>query len=98
MDKLQHIVAIEIGSSKIIGAIATKSPEGKIQFEAMEEEHIVDYRESWQPFQIPEEALKKAEHIAGEVTKALTGAVIAVDISKAWLRLACDKIFEKHLA
>lgn len=42
MDKLQHIVAIEIGSSKIIGAIATKSPEGKIQFEAMEEEHIVD--------------------------------------------------------
>ena len=31
-------------------------------------------RESWQPFQIPEEALKKAEHIAGEVTKALTGA------------------------
>ena len=33
-----------------------------------------DYRESWQPFQIPEEALKKAEHIAGEVTKALTGA------------------------
>ncbi len=33
-----------------------------------------DYRESWQPFQIPEEALKKAQHIAGEVTKALTGA------------------------
>ena len=33
-----------------------------------------DYRESWQPFQLPEEALKKAEHIAGEVTKALTGA------------------------
>ena len=33
-----------------------------------------DYRESWQPFQIPEEALKKAQHIAAEVTKALSGA------------------------
>ena len=33
-----------------------------------------DYRESWQPFQLPEEALKKAQHIAAEVTKALTGA------------------------
>ena len=33
-----------------------------------------DYRESFQPFQIPEAALKQAEHIAGEVTKALTGA------------------------
>ncbi len=33
-----------------------------------------DYRESWQPFQLPEEALKQAQHIAAEVTKALTGA------------------------
>ncbi|HBF06012.1 MAG TPA: formate-dependent phosphoribosylglycinamide formyltransferase, partial [Prevotella sp.] len=33
-----------------------------------------DYRESWQPFHLPEEALKKAQHIAAEVTKALTGA------------------------
>ena len=28
-------------------------------------------RESWQPFQIPEEALKKAEHIAGEDNESL---------------------------
>ena len=33
-----------------------------------------DYRESWMPFQIPDEALKTAEHMADEVTKALTGA------------------------
>jgi phosphoribosylglycinamide formyltransferase 2 len=32
-----------------------------------------DYRESWQPFAIPEEALKKAEAMADKVTKALTG-------------------------
>ncbi|WP_277043588.1 formate-dependent phosphoribosylglycinamide formyltransferase [Prevotella multiformis] len=32
-----------------------------------------DYRESWQPFALPEEALRQAEHIAGEVTRALTG-------------------------
>ena len=33
-----------------------------------------DYRESWQPFAISDEALSKAQHIAAEVTKALTGA------------------------
>lgn len=32
-----------------------------------------DYRESWQPFTISEEALKSAQHIADEVTRALTG-------------------------
>ena len=32
-----------------------------------------DYRESWQPYHISDEALKKAEHMADEVTKALTG-------------------------
>jgi phosphoribosylglycinamide formyltransferase 2 len=32
-----------------------------------------DYRESWQPYQISNEALKQAQHMAGEVTKALTG-------------------------
>lgn len=32
-----------------------------------------DYRESWQPYQISEEALKTAQHMADEVTKALTG-------------------------
>ncbi|MGN0221822.1 MAG: formate-dependent phosphoribosylglycinamide formyltransferase [Prevotella sp.] len=35
-----------------------------------------DYRESWQPYSIPEKALKQAQHIADEVTKALTGAGI----------------------
>jgi phosphoribosylglycinamide formyltransferase 2 len=35
-----------------------------------------DYRESWMPFQISDEALKSAEHMAEEVTKALTGAGI----------------------
>lgn len=33
-----------------------------------------DYRESWQPFAISGEALAKAQHIAAEVTNALTGA------------------------
>ena len=32
-----------------------------------------DYRESWQPYQISDEALKQAQHMADEVTKALTG-------------------------
>lgn len=32
-----------------------------------------DYRESWQPFTISEEALKKAEYMADKVTEALTG-------------------------
>ena len=32
-----------------------------------------DYRESWQPYHISDEALKAAEHMADEVTKALTG-------------------------
>ena len=35
-----------------------------------------DYRESWQPYQISEAALKQAQHMADEVTKALTGAGI----------------------
>lgn len=32
-----------------------------------------DYRESWQPFQIPEDELRKAEYMADLVTRALTG-------------------------
>ena len=32
-----------------------------------------DYRESWMPFAIGEEQLKTAQHMADEVTKALTG-------------------------
>ncbi len=32
-----------------------------------------DYRESWMPFNISDEALAKAQHMADEVTKALTG-------------------------
>ena len=35
-----------------------------------------DYRESWQPYKISDEALKEAQHMADEVTKALTGAGI----------------------
>ena len=35
-----------------------------------------DYRESWQPYKISDEALAKAQHMAAEVTKALTGAGI----------------------
>ncbi len=35
-----------------------------------------DYRESWQPYQISDEALKQAQHMADEVTRALTGAGI----------------------
>lgn len=32
-----------------------------------------DYRESWQPQAMPEEAVRKAEHIAREITEALGG-------------------------
>ena len=32
-----------------------------------------DYRESWMPYAISDEALRQAEHMADEVTKALTG-------------------------
>ncbi len=32
-----------------------------------------DYRESWQPFCLPDEALSQAQHMANEVTKALEG-------------------------
>ena len=35
-----------------------------------------DYRESWQPYKISDEALKQAQHMADQVTKALTGAGI----------------------
>ncbi|MBQ7472438.1 MAG: formate-dependent phosphoribosylglycinamide formyltransferase [Prevotella sp.] len=35
-----------------------------------------DYRESWQPYQIPEASLRKAEEMADKVTRALTGAGI----------------------
>ena len=35
-----------------------------------------DYRESWQPFALPEDELRKAEDMAEKVTKALTGAGI----------------------
>ena len=35
-----------------------------------------DYRESWQPYKISDEALAQAQHMAAEVTKALTGAGI----------------------
>ena len=32
-----------------------------------------DYRESWQPYAISDKALKEAQHMANEVTRALTG-------------------------
>ena len=35
-----------------------------------------DYRESWQPFALPEDELRKAEDMARKVTEALTGAGI----------------------
>ena len=35
-----------------------------------------DYRESWQPYKISDEALHQAQHMAEEVTRALTGAGI----------------------
>ena len=35
-----------------------------------------DYRESWQPYKIPDEALKQAQTMADKVTRALTGAGI----------------------
>ena len=35
-----------------------------------------DYRESWQPYKISDEALAKAQEMAAAVTKALTGAGI----------------------
>ena len=35
-----------------------------------------DYRESWQPYAISDEALRQAQHMADEVTRALTSAGI----------------------
>lgn len=35
-----------------------------------------DYRESWQPYKISDDALKQAQRMADEVTRALTGAGI----------------------
>ena len=35
-----------------------------------------DYRESWQPYSIPNDSLKEAQDMADKVTKALTGAGI----------------------
>ena len=35
-----------------------------------------DYRESWQPFQLPDDELRKAEEMAEKVTAALTGVGI----------------------
>lgn len=35
-----------------------------------------DYRESWQPYAISDKALKEAQHMADEVTRALTGCGI----------------------
>ena len=42
MENTQYIVAIEIGSSKIVGAIAEKSPSGYVQVIHLEEERFID--------------------------------------------------------
>lgn len=42
MKKDQYIVALEIGSSKILGAVATKNPMGAVTVVALEEEKVVD--------------------------------------------------------
>lgn len=42
MESTQYIVAIEIGSSKIVGAIAEKSPSGYVQVIHLEEEKFLD--------------------------------------------------------
>ncbi len=42
MEKEQYIVALEIGSSKILGAVATKNPQGGVALIALEEEKVVD--------------------------------------------------------
>ena len=42
MENTQYIVAIEIGSSKIVGAIAEKSPSGYVQVNHLEEERLIN--------------------------------------------------------
>lgn len=42
MEKEQYIVALEIGSSKIIGAVATLNQQGGLSVVALEEEKVVD--------------------------------------------------------
>ena len=42
MTKTQYIVALEIGSSKIVGAIAEKSPSGYIQVNHLEVEKLIN--------------------------------------------------------
>ena len=43
MENTQYIVALEIGSSKIVGAIAEKSPSGYVQVIHLEEERLSNY-------------------------------------------------------
>ena len=40
MEKTQYIVALEIGSSKIVGAIAEKTPTGHVNVSHLEEEPL----------------------------------------------------------
>ncbi|MDD2961699.1 MAG: cell division protein FtsA [Muribaculaceae bacterium] len=42
MEKEQYIAALEIGSSKIVGAVAIKNANGTVELVAMEEEKLVD--------------------------------------------------------
>ena len=42
MVKTQYIAALEIGSSKIVGAIAEKSPSGYVQVNHLEVEKLVN--------------------------------------------------------
>ena len=42
MENLQHIVAIEIGSTKIVGAIAEKSTTGYLSVNHLEEEKLTN--------------------------------------------------------
>ena len=42
MTKTQHIVALEIGSSKIVGAIAEKTPSGYVQVNHLEVEKLIN--------------------------------------------------------
>ena len=42
MEKNQYIVAFEIGSSKIVGAIADKSSSGYITVRMLEEERLIN--------------------------------------------------------
>ena len=63
MEKNQYIVAFEIGSSKIVGAIADKSSSGYVTVRMLEEERLIN--------SVRHGEVKNVENIKGAITRIL---------------------------